>query len=90
MGMDFIKLNKDPINVEYTLDPNRPLEPTFRWEGKRYYLSEFLSVNNNPWIGNTSYPKYINGVEIGNHHNPVMIEIVSNYSVNIYEQKGES
>lgn len=90
MGMDFIKLNKDPINVEYTLDPNRPLEPTFRWEGKRYYLSEFLSVHNNPWIGTTSYPKYINGVEIGNHHNPVMIEIVSNYSVNIYEQKGES
>lgn len=90
MGMDFIKLNKDPINIEYSCDPAKPLEPQFRWEGRKYYLSDFIKTKNIPWIGITSYPRYIDGVKIENHHNPVMIEVVNSFSVNIYEQKGES
>ena len=87
---DYVKLNRDPINIEYSCDPAKPLEPQFRWEGKRYYLSDFSRTNNNPWIGETSYPRYIDGVKIDNYNNPIMIEVVSSYSVNIYEQKGES
>lgn len=84
----FRKLNAEPIPVEYVADEQgdcRDYEPSFLFWNRRYYLADFIRVQNNPWFGGADFPEYIHGVE-QDYIRPLFIEIVDGEEVNIYDE----
>ncbi len=89
------KLNNEPIEIEYVVNQNddaneeKDLEPSFLFEGERYFLSEFVRTHNNPWIGG-EWPDHIHGYEVMNYYNPLFIELVGGDAVNVYRKEKEN
>lgn len=63
---EYIKLNDEPIEIEYVPDEHdesKDFEPSFWLWNKRYYLSDFSRLRNNPWIElYEEIPDYIHAV----------------------------
>ena len=77
MHYKYIKLNNEPINIEYVPDehdPAKDFEPSFWWWNRRYYLEDFIRTHNNPWLGEV-YPEHIHGYEANNWRDPLYISI---------------
>ncbi len=88
MRYKFKKLNDKPITIDFKkYEPRQEpleLEPCFEWKGQTYYLIEFMRAHNNPWTGDLGYPQFIYGYHAYDI-DPIYIEIVDGYAVNIYE-----
>ena len=87
---EFIKLNDEPIMIEYVEDEHdseNDLEPSFWFRNHRYYLKDFGLCHNNPWISDGGIPENITAMEYDNYYNPLFIEVISCEEINIYEEK---
>ena len=88
--MDYVKLNEEPIEIEYVEDEHdeeRDFQPSFWFENRRYFLNDFMRTHNNPWIGD-NYPDYIHGYEADEYYHPLFIELVGgDVAVNVYRYK---
>lgn len=85
----FKKLNIEGIEIKTVPDTAeaRDFEPSFWWDGKRYYLNDFIRVHNNPWLGACEdIPEYIHGVQSNAYYKPLYIELVGSDYVNVYEK----
>ena len=72
---------EENIPVEYVEDEHdteKDFEPSFWYWNKRYYLSDFTRVHNNPWCC-YSYPDFIQGVQDDgsrdSFENPLLIRL---------------
>ena len=80
----FVRMNDVEIPLETTRRKGqRRREQSFYWEGCRYYLSDFIRVNNSRNCG-YKFPCFIHAVEADNDSCPLMIEIIEGFAVNIY------
>ena len=86
--MSFKRVNLSPIEVEYVVDEhdeNRDFEASFWCNNRRYYISDFIRVHENPWIYD-DFPEYIHAYEAENYYKPLYIELLDdNEHVNAYE-----
>ena len=91
IGYTYIRQNDEPIQIESVEDEHDPLkdyELSFWWNNKRYYVSDFTRVHNNPWFGSDEgIPGYIHAIETDQYLHPIFIEVVGDDAVNIYEEK---
>ena len=89
----YVKLNEEPIEienieVEETENENLVFEEGFEWDGRNYFLSDFIRTHNNPYIGGIKdCPDYIHGYWANDYWSPLFIEIVNGEAVNVYECK---
>lgn len=84
----YIKLNSDPIPIETIGDCGETeYDIGFNWQGRTYWMCDFIRTHNNPWIGD-NFPEYIHGM-----HESVFdfyVELINgDEAVNIYEYKEE-
>lgn len=87
---EFIKLNDEPILIEYVEDEHDSeldYKSSFWFRNHRYYLKDFVRCHNNPWISDTGIPENITGMEDDNYYNPLFIEVISAEEINVYEEK---
>ena len=91
--MSWKKMNDEPVIIEQVEDEHdeeRDFVPSFWWNNRRYYMYDFTATHNNPWIGASDFPEFIHGMENGNYHSPLFIEIIEGRdALNIYEEKTE-
>ena len=95
MKYEFVKLNDEPIEIEFVEDEHeedRDFEPSFWWWNRRYYLDDFVRVHNNPWLGTNThdeFPEHIHGMQSNEWYKPLFIELVDNSDefVNVYEER---
>ena len=90
--MSFAKQNTEEILIEYVADEHdeeKDFQPSFWFFNRRYYLSDFVRVHNNPWIGASEFPEFIHGMEADEYFHPLFIEIVDDEYVNVYEEKND-
>ncbi len=88
MANIFQRLNNGPVDIEYVLDEHedaKDFEPSFWFNNRRYFISDFTRTRNNPWIGNLDFPEYIHGMETDNYYDPLYIELLRDDQVNIYQ-----
>ena len=80
----YTKLNSDPIMLECLLDArdDYDLMPSFEYEGRRYYLNDFIRVHGNPWIDDI-FPDYIHGMESDCYPSGIYVEVIGD-AVNVY------
>lgn len=86
----FERLNAEMIPIEEVVDEHdseKDYHESFWWYNKRYYIEDFIRVNN-PWFGGEDFPEYIHGMEFNNYHNPLYIELIGDEYVNVYEERG--
>ena len=84
----FIKKNKKPVPIECVEDEHeetRDFQPSFWWNNRRYYISDFIRCHNNPWIGCVEYPEHIHAYESDEYYHPLFIEVIEDNCLNIYE-----
>ena len=84
---NFKKLNSEPISIDFVEDEHeecRDFEPSFWFSNRRFYISDFIAVHNNPWMAVNDFPDFIHGMEQNNYHNPLFIELIDGNSVNLY------
>lgn len=85
----FVRMNDGPVEIESVIDEhdeNMDYEPSFWWNNRRYYLTNFIRCHNNPWIYD-DFPPYIHAYESDNYYSPLYIELLDDSSINIYEEK---
>ena len=71
---------------EYTECKEDWWQPCFEYNGKRYWLSDFIRTHNNP-CGGMKTPDYIHGYYWKDYYNPIFIEIHdSGDAVRVYEK----
>ena len=93
MANIFQRLNNGPVDIEYVPDEHeeaRDFEPSFWFDNRRYFISDFIKVQNNPWIGNLDYPEYIHAMETDNYYDPLYVELIGDSQVNIYRTVKEA
>lgn len=86
----YIKLNKEPIGIEYIPDEHEEendFKPSFWFNNKRYFLENFIRCHNNLFGGSDNFPEYIHGYESEEYYNPLYIELISDEAVNVYKYK---
>lgn len=91
--MKFARLNEEPIAIERVEDEHeaaRDYTPSFWWWNRRYYLEDFTHVHNNPFMGVSEYPEYIHMIEAEKYVRPLLIELVGNTAVNVYEERDDA
>lgn len=85
----YVKINTEPIEIEYVEDEhneNRDFEPSFWCNNRRYYLTDFTRIHDNPFICGDNFPDYIHGIENETYYRPLFIELINNdTAVNAYE-----
>ena len=93
--MAFVKINDEPIEIERVEDEHeesRDFDPSFWFYNKRYYLSDFIRVHDNPWMtfggALDEWPEYIHGVQSDEYYHPLFIELIGDEAVNVYEERG--
>ena len=86
MVEEYVKLNDEPIEIEYIEDEDEEVEASFWFENKRHYLSDYIRTHNNSWV-NGDWPEYIHGYEYNVYFEPLFIEIINGEGVNIYRRK---
>ena len=90
----FKKLNDESIEIESILDEHdeaNDYEPSFWFDNKRWYLSDFIRVHNNPWLSLDDFPDYIHGMlNDGSwrmYERPLFVELCDDGEhVNVYEE----
>lgn len=71
---------------EYTECEEDWWQPCFEYNGKRYWLSDFIRTHNNP-CGGMKTPDYIHGYYSKDYYNPIFIEIHdTGDAVRVYEK----
>ena len=85
----FKKLNEEPIAIETVPDEHdeaKDFEPSFWFENKRHFLSDFLRTHNNPWLSG-DFPEFIHGMESEQYYKPLFIELIADEAVNVYREE---
>lgn len=55
------KINKRPLKYFYTNPTKKDPRVYFVFRKKRFYFTDFIRVQNNPWIGKLYVPRFIHG-----------------------------
>lgn len=84
--LEFIKLNDEPVNIDYRLnEESEDWDLGFTWGGWFYRLCDFIKCHNNPWVSDV-FPAYIHAFESGGWIRPLYIELIGDNQINVYEQ----
>lgn len=77
----FKKKTETPIQVDIlpSEDEGHDMEPSFMYEGIRYWIKDFTRAHRNPWIG-TKFPEYIDAISP-----MIAIQWHDDYTVDVYE-----
>jgi len=90
MAYEFVKLNDEPIEIEYVPDEHEEendFKPSFWFNNRRYFLENFVRTHNNPWIGDAGFPEEIHAYEADTYWRPLFIELIDDSAVNVYEER---
>ena len=88
MSNIFVKQNDIPIDIESVYnehEASKDFKPSFWYWNRRYYLSDFTQLHNNPWI-NDDYPEHIHAIQADEYRSPLFLEVTDDGKLNVYKE----
>lgn len=86
---EFIKVSKYPLEIHYMPDEDSRYNftPSFVFNGSRYWLKDFISCHDTPWVNSKEFPSYLDAFQ-GNEFNfPLYLHLNENKTVDVYIRK---
>lgn len=87
MKQQYKKVNKSPIEIHYIPDedPRYEMQPSFVFNGQRYWLKDFIRTHNNIWVNQSDFPDYIDAYQGNEYMLPLYIHYYeSEQQVDVY------
>lgn len=82
----YIKVSKQPLEIHFLpdQDPRYEMQPSFVFNGCRYFLKDFLRIKNSPWIKKDNFPDYIDAYQACEYNMPLFLHLYDDQTVDVY------
>ncbi len=86
MDKSYKKVTKKPLDIHYLPDQDSKydMQPSFTFNGQRYWLKDFIRAHNNVWINDSTFPSYIDAYQANEYHFPLYLQIHDNETLDVW------
>lgn len=84
--VEYIKVTKHPIEIHFLpdQDPRYEMQPSFVFNGARYWLKDFLRIKDSPWIKEDNFPDYLDAYQANEYNFPLFLHLNKDQTIDVY------